>query len=417
MTPLPPHLLFVGGASPLASSLDIVTAALTQARARGIRTHVTGRSEVLAATPAVTELADEVSPVDPDDPVLSEAWARRRLAAGDSFDLVLGLRDPVQLSVARCAAVAGAPGNTTEAVRRVRDKDACRAALAAAGFRQPRVRLCAGLGQAEAFLAESYGPWVVKPRDGMGSVGVRKVTGPADLPRAVEELPTSEPFLVEEFVEGPEFSVEGVLLQDGPKVLAITAKEKLPPPYFVEIGHVLPAELSDIVRREVEDEVVRALTALDLRFGVFHAELWVTDAGIVLGEVHTRPGGDWLHLLLSHAIPGLELFGLLYDDALGRDHARDLTPTRAAAVAFLAPEPGRLVEVTGWERVLAHPAVLRAELGVVPGDVIAPVRNSGDRAGFVVVGGATPREARELAAEVTALLSFEVEPAAVAVSH
>lgn len=408
-TPRPqPALLLVGGANPLPSSVDIVTRAIEEARTRGIRVHLIHREAALARTPEVNALADAVSAVEPDDPDACERWLRDRLAAGERFDLVLGLRDEVQESVARCAAYVGAPGNPVEAVRRTRNKDACRAALAAAGFRQPAVRLCTSSEEASAFLRESRGPWVVKPRDGMASIGVRKVSDVSELPSALAELPDPGLFLVEEFVEGPEYSVEGVLLSTGPKVLAVTAKETLPPPHFVEIAHVLPAELPETTRQEIDHEVTAALTALDLSFGVFHVELWLTRAGVVLGEVHVRPGGDWLHRLLTHAIPDLELFGLLYDDhlALPERAAPTLAATRAAAVRFLAPPPGRLVEVDGWEAVAAHPSVLDARLTTAPGDTIRPVRQSGDRAGFIVVGERTAAQAHALATALAESLRF-----------
>ncbi|HEU5107633.1 MAG TPA: hypothetical protein VFT95_03570, partial [Micromonosporaceae bacterium] len=170
-------LLYLGGANPVACSMDIARDLLTQARARGIRSHVTNRAETLPHTRQAHRLADQVSAVDPDDPAGCVRWARERLAAGERFDVVLGLRDTVQLSVARTAAALGAPGNPPEAVRRVRDKDVCRQALAAAGFRQPMVRLCTSARQAVAVLRESAGPWVIKPRAGQGSQGVRMVTG------------------------------------------------------------------------------------------------------------------------------------------------------------------------------------------------------------------------------------------------
>lgn len=406
-----PSLLFVGGANPLPSSVDIVTRAITEAHARGIRVHLVHTEEALARTPEVTALADTVSAVDPEDPDAVERWLGARLGAGECFDLVLGLRDPLQESVSRAARLLGVPGNTLEAVRRVRNKDTCRAALAAAGLRQPAVRLCGSEREAAAFLRASEGPWVVKPRDGMGSVGVRKVHGAAELPAALDALPDRDLFLVEEFVEGTEYSVEGVLLSSGPRVLAVTEKQVLPPPHFVEIGHVLPAELPVGARREIERRVVAALDALELRFGVFHVELWLTARGVVLGEVHPRPGGDWLHRLLTHAVPELELFGLLYDDLLGQGvPAEGPAATRGAAVRFLEAPPGRLVGVDGWDGVTAHPSVLRAQLTVAPGDLVAPVRESGDRAGYLVVGGESPAGARALATRLAEAVTFRVAP-------
>jgi hypothetical protein len=408
-TTSPPGFLFLGGARPIRPSIDIGGLALTQARARGFRTHLTNSAAALAQTTQVTRLADAVSAVDPENPRDCVRWACDRRAQGEHFDVVLGLRDQVVLATAEVAAALGAVGNPPEVVRRVRNKDLCRAALAAAGFHQPAFRLCSDVSEAAGFLRETSGPWVVKPRDMYSSMGVQKVYGIGGLGPAIAALPTRGAFLVEEFVDGPEFSVEGVFLSGKPRVLAVTAKEKFPLPYFVEAGHVLPADRTEDVREEISRQAGAALTALGLRFGLFHVELWLTEHGVVLGEVHARAGGDWIHKLLGYAIPGLELFGLIFDDVLSRPLAQDLTPTRAAAAFFLAQPPGRLARMDGWEEVTAHPSVLHAELFVEPGNVARPVRDSDDRAGVIVVGAETPAMARDLAGTLTSAVRFVVE--------
>ncbi|WP_017558232.1 ATP-grasp domain-containing protein [Nocardiopsis baichengensis] len=406
-----PRLLLVGGANPVGSSIDIARLALEEARARGIHTHVTHRAEVLPRIGKVTALADGVSAVDPDDPRASLRWAEERLAAGERFDIVLGLRDTVVEATARIAELMGAPGNPLPAVRQTRNKDACRALLASAGFPQPSVRLCRGVADAEAFLRESGGPWVVKPRDGMGSIGTTRIDGRDDLPSAIAALPDPGLFLVEEFVEGQELSVEGLFLGGEPHVLAVTGKSLFPPPHFVELGHVIPADLPADTARRITSRVRAALTAAGLRFGVFNVELWLTRDGVVLGELHSRPGGDWLHVLLQHAMPGLEMFGPVYDDALGRPVTPPPAATRAGAVRFLSAPAGRLSRVEGWDSATAHPAVLCAEFTAAPGDAFTGTRDSGDRVGSIAVGADTPARARHLVEELAASVEITAEAA------
>jgi hypothetical protein len=201
-----------------------------------------------------------------------------------------------------------------------------------------------------------------------------------------------------------------VFLGGLPTVLAITAKEKLPPPHFVEIGHVLPADLPTADRERVEYEVLAALKALELCFGLFHVELWLTGRGVVIGEVHVRVGGGWIHRMLEHAIPGIELYGLVYDDALGIAEPGPRTLVRAAASRYFAPPPGRVLGITGWDEVRAHPAVVYAELAVGEGDVVNEFRDGEDRVGAIVVGADTPAAARALAAELVASVKFTVAP-------
>jgi biotin carboxylase len=404
-----PVLLLVGGAGATALNEDVAVTALRQAAHLGLRTHQLNVAATMAATPQVTAVVDGSSDVDSERPDDCVAWARERVADGGSVDVVFSVREYALPATADIAEFVGAPGNPPDAVRTARAKDACRAALAKAGFPQPLFATCQDIADARAFTSLHEGPWVVKPRDAMGSLGVTMVSDPADLPAAVAALPDGAvPFLVEQFVSGPEFSVEGLFVGGEPVVLAVTGKET--GPGFVEIGHVLPAILPEETRARIEAEVVAALCELELRYGLFHVELWLTDSGIVLGEVHVRGGGDWIHLLLAEAIPGLQLYGTVFADALGQPvDVTALRPSRGAAIRFLTPPPGELRTVNGWAEVLAHPSVVRAELSVAPGDRIAPVAWSNDRVGFILVGADTAEEAGKLAAELAESVQFTVE--------
>ncbi|WNI15013.1 ATP-grasp domain-containing protein [Actinacidiphila sp. ITFR-21] len=410
--PTSPRLLFVGGAGDAALAVDVVRTALGQARKRGLQVHLTNQEATLAATPAITALADAASAVDFEIPGASADWARGRAAAGERFDIVFGVREMAQEAVAEAADALGLPGNPPQAVHRVRTKDEARAALAAAGFRQPRFRVCADEAEVRDFLARTTGPWVVKPRDAMGSEGVTRIDGPQELAAALEFLPERTAFIVEEFVTGPEYSAEGVFLGGAPHVLAVTSKELLPPPNFFEIEYVIPAIVPEETRAEIERQVVAALGVLGLRYGQFHVELWWTERGVVLGEVHVRNAGGWIHRMLAHVIPGLEWFGLVFDDVLGNPvDTAALQPVRGAAIRFLTPPPGRLVAVEGWEEVAAHPAVIHCELAVRPGDVIEPHRSVENRVALIAVGADTPEEARRLARKLEESVRFVTEAA------
>jgi biotin carboxylase len=406
-----PTLMLVGGARALGFSVDQAESVLAQAASRGVRTLVTSTAPVLAATPSIVAAADEASAVGFTEPAETARWAWRRVVAGERIEAVFALLEMAQVAAAETAAAIGAPGNPPEVIRRIRTKDACRAALAAAGFSQPAVRLCASAADAEAFLREASGPCILKPRDAMGSTGVSQVSSADDLPAALALLPDAGLFLVEELVSGPEFSAEGIFQGGRPRILAVTAKETVSPPFFVETAHTLPADLPAPRRREIEETVSAALLTLGLHIGAFHVEIWLTPTGVVLGEVHSRFGGDWIHKMLEYAIPGIELFGLIIDDMLGLPRTPGpLEPTRGAAVRYLTPPPDTVVAIEGWDEVRAHPAVLHAELSVGPGAEIPPLHRSGDRVGLIVVGAETSTRARELAEELASSVRF-VTPA------
>lgn len=404
-------VLFLGGSPPAGHGADMMARAIREAHSRSLSVHVTDRQAALDAAPGLVGLADQVSVLDFTEPNRCAAWVRGLRDTDECPDLVLSPREYAQVAVAEINDALGLLGNSTDIILRIRNKDNCRRWLRSAAFAQPDLAVCAAVADAREFVRVTTGPWILKPRDAMGSLGVSLVRDKSDLEAAVSALPGPGPFLIEEFVHGAEYSVEGIFLGGQPHVLAVTEKRILGPTKFVEVGHVLPAPLAERRSGRIKAEVCRALRALGMGFGVFHVELWWTPSGPVLGEVHGRPGGDWIHLLLSHAIPGLDLFGLVYDDFLGSPTlSEQLTSTRAAAVRFLVPPPGRIISITGFEQAAAHPAVLHASCDVAVGQLIGPLKESFDRGGVIAVGANTAAEADRLAIELAASVQFTCEP-------
>jgi L-aminoacid ligase-like protein len=138
-------------------------------------------------------------------------------------------------------------------------------------------------------------------------------------------------------------------------------------------------------------------------------EFWLSATGIVLGEIHGRPGGDYIHALVEHSRPGLELYGLLLDDLLGLPPAPVPAQTRAAGVDFLLFPPGRLRAVHGWSEVVRHPRVLAADLLVEVGTEVHAATDSLNRHGVIVARSDDPNEVDEVLAELGAALAVDID--------
>ena len=396
------RILLLGCGTPTVHGRDQIRRAAAQAAARGI-------TLVGADTPEnLRRLEPGVLPetvaFDAEDAEATRAWVEGRT----DFGAVVTFREMCVESAAVAAAALGLAGNPIEVVRTMRNKDRCRAALRRAGMRQPEFAAVSGAAQAAEFLARTGpGPWVMKPTDGMGSVGVSLVENEADLARAFEAVGSAGPALLETFVQGPEYSAEGVLVEGRPVLLGITAKTT--DVGFVETGHRMPARLDVSVEQEAEREVVRALLAVGATHGIFHVEFWVTESGVVLGELHARPGGDFIHLLVEETRPGLELFGTLFDDVLGRPTAEPAKQTRAAGVDFLTFPSGVVRSVSGWPEAVAGPAVRGAGLFIEPGREIGKITCSSDRHGVIAVGGEDDEAVESALREVRGLIKVVVE--------
>src|SRR5262249_51439024 len=142
-------------------------------------------------------------------------------------------------------------------------------------------------------------PAILKPVRGSASCSVIKIDGPAAIEAAWNAFPETERnrFIVEEFLEGPEFSVESFSFNGFHSILAVT--EKHCSESFVELGHVLPAALP----KQTEDEIVACvrnfLDLVTLKDGPAHTEVKLTLAGPRIVEGHNRVGGDKINELVE----------------------------------------------------------------------------------------------------------------------
>ncbi|MBT2385306.1 ATP-grasp domain-containing protein [Streptomyces sp. ISL-11] len=409
-------LLVMGNTAATPWARDQLRRLSEQTRRRGVRLLGADTADNLRrATARDLALVDDALVLDVHDGEACRAWAA---ATRPPVDAVVTIRELAVHSTALIAAELKLAGNDPEAVLRIRNKDLCRQRLREAGFPQPLTALCRDAGEAGRFMrGTGPGPWIVKPRDGLAGIGVSLVDGPGQLPAALEAfaspppalgpLPPSPYFLIETFVDGEEYSAEGVMTGGVPHVLALTRKGT--GPGFVETSQRVPAGLGEPLADEARTAVARALTTVGVTHGIFHVEFWLTASGIVLGELHDRGGGDYIHALVEHTRPGLEFYGTLVDDLLGRVPPPVPAATGSARAEFLLAPPGRLRAVRGWPELVRHPAVVAAHLQVAPGDVIGRARDSYSRSGVLVVGADTPDGADALATALASRIIFDTD--------
>ncbi|HEY8373619.1 MAG TPA: ATP-grasp domain-containing protein [Pseudonocardiaceae bacterium] len=338
------------------------------------------------------------------------------------FSGVATITEPGVEPVGRISDALGLRGNTHHCARLMRDKWEMRRHLAA-GSGAVAAELVEGRDSLVAFGERHGYPFVVKPVDAAASFGVRLVESPEaieDVWHAITRLRGStehqfahyfpvERFLMEEYLEGPEYSVESLSFDGRHVVLAIT--EKLVYPNFVELGHAVPARLSP----DDEEAVLRCvhdfLDAVDLRHGPAHTEIKLTADGPRVIESHGRPGGDRIMDLVQAAC-GVDIEAYTIGWAAGVLPALDGRPEahRAAATHFLRAEPGRVTGIEGVAEVRAHEAVFGVDVTVSEGDVVRPLEASWDRVGQVLVTAPDTATAVALGEQLAGKVSVITEP-------
>jgi len=272
--------------------------------------------------------------------------------ADDMIAAARALPDPVAgvlawdeariLQGARVAQALGLPGGDPNAIMRCRDKHLTRQALSTVGVPQPLSVLAASLDEALA-AAEKIGyPVIVKPRAMAASLGVVKVHTPAELTAqftfardtTVPGAWRYDSVLVEEYVEGPEISVDCVVHRGDVYPMCLAHKQIGYPPYCEEVGHVVHGNdplLADPDLLAVLRWTHRALGFTD---GATHTEVKLSPHGLRVIEVNGRLGGDlipYLGLRANGIDPGLAAAAV----ACGRPPAVEPTHARVGAVRFL----------------------------------------------------------------------------------
>jgi biotin carboxylase len=306
------------------------------------------------------------------------AAARELLPAGP-LDGVLSWDEARVLQVAKVAEALGLPGGDPAAVMRCRDKHQTREALGAAGVPQPRWALADGVEQALA-AAERIGgyPVVLKPRAMAASLGVVRVDDPDQLAAqfafardtTVPGAWRYDEVLVEEFLTGPEISVDAAVHRGRIHPLCVARKEVGYPPYFEEVGHTVDAADPLLTDPAVLAVVQDAHTALGYPDGVTHTELKLTPAGPKLVEVNARLGGDlipYLGLRASGIDPGLAAAAV----ACGQPPVLAADRKLVGAVRFFyVDRDGTTIESV---RFAGLPSTVdRAVPLAEPGDVVSP---------------------------------------------
>ncbi|MFE2375932.1 ATP-grasp domain-containing protein [Streptomyces sp. NPDC059398] len=307
--------------------------------------------------------------------------------------------------VAAVAERLGLPGPSPSVAAACRDKHALRRALPAE--LSPGWRYATSPQEAVSAARKVGYPVVAKPTNLTGSalVAVRRsdeeVLAHAEAAFAEEatrDTPRVAGLLIEEFVDGPEFSVE---FMDG-AVIGLTGKHLVPGPGFVELGHDFPARVGDDIAAVVLDAAGRATAELGLNWGPAHMEMRYGPDGPVVIEVNARIPGDRIPRLIE-LTTGFSFAESYVRRLLGEPLPARRSPVgRAASIRmWCLPGEGTLREIRGVAETAEVPGVQDLEFRGVVGRHYTPKISNLDRIGHVITCADTGEEA--VAAAETAL--------------
>jgi biotin carboxylase len=199
-------------------------------------------------------------------------------------------------------------------------------------------------------VAIDFFPVIVKPIDSGGSRGVTKVDDQTTLTAAIDRAKAYSPsnqVLVEQFIDGEEYSVEAMSYNGVHHIVAITEKVTTGSPFFVELAHFQPADLTPQRTAVVKRLTIEALNALDYMEGPSHTEVKFDQSGLCyVIEVGLRLGGDFITSDLVRLSSGYDMVQASVELACGNFVAPSLNKGNFSGVYFKAPQTSKL-----WERI------------------------------------------------------------------
>ena len=340
------------------------------------------------------------------------------------IDAVLAVDDSGVELAALLSERLGLPGNSAYAVRQVRDKLAFRRLLREQEFLCPGFHPLATGDDAQTLLPKLKFPVVVKARRLSGSRGVIRADDAAALLRAVNWVRAIQAradrdarelgLVIEEFIPGPEFALEGALARGELTALALFDKpDPLDGPYFEETLYVTPSRLPAAVQGRIREEVARACSVAGIAVGPVHAEVRVNDHGIWILEIAARSIGGLCGRVLDHSL------GMSLEELILRQLAAESLPVPialagggGAAGVMMIPIPRRGIYhgLEGLAAARSVAGVTDISITAEPGHIVAPPPDGASYLGFIFARAAGPAQAEAALRLAHRRLQFDIRP-------
>ena len=306
---------------------------------------------------------------------MSEAESVSHLVALEPEGVVVFNDAPINLA-ASVARELGLPFHSPYTARLLTDKLAQREALGRAGLSVPAF---AAVQLTDVDVKVPF-PAVLKPRSGAGGRDTFMVENLDQVHDALAQCNPTEEFILEEWLSDQGMlrrlssdvvSVESVVRDGVVDHVMVTGRFPFAPP-FRETGSFLPSDLGPRDRNDVCALARAAANALQIRHGILHTEIKMTQTGPRVVEVNGRLGGGISNLISRIGGPSMRVWAMRL--ALGLDIG-PIPSFGQSPVAFfrmiVAPESAtRLGSVSGVEELHELAGVDEVRPNLQPGDAV-----------------------------------------------
>jgi len=346
------------------------------------------------------------------------AAARKYISSGGKIDGVMTLASDVPYTVAFVAQHLKLTGIGLEPAENASEKVRMKDLFAQHKIPMPFYK---GVKSAEEIihaLPKTGLPIVVKPVDSRGARGVQLIRDSAQISSSFQiamQYSASKRVMFEQYLPGPQLSTEGFMVHGHAYIPAIFDRnyeflDKYAP-YIVEDGGEMPSIYSKQYKDEVHSVMEKSAIALGIETGVIKGDLVIHEGKVKVIEIAARLSGGFFGTVATPVSCGVDLVKANILLSLGEPLTSEMlqhSTGRAAAIRFAFPSPGRIVKISGIEKISNDPACKYAHVFAKPGDIIEPITNHPGRPAVVVCDGKNLQEAVSNAKRLIGYLEWEL---------
>ena len=315
-------------------------------------------------------------------------------------------------SVAAVAKEMGLIGISEETAVKATNKADMRRAFEKHGVASPRSYKVSNKKEFEKVINSFHDAFIIKPADNSGSRGIFLVNNVAEAAEAYEyshKFSRGGDVVIEEFMRGPEVSVELLAVNGKHHVLQVTDKLTTGAPHFVEIGHSQPSRLPEASVNAIKELAIQAAKAVGIENGPGHAEIILTKDGPKMVEIGARMGGG---CITTHLVPlstGINMTEATILTALGETPDIEPKHSRGAAIRFIIPPQGKVVKMSGEEEAKGIQGIVEVEIQCKVGQLLGELESGASRIGYVIAHAQTQEEAINICESALEKIKIDVE--------
>lgn len=240
-------------------------------------------------------------------------------------------------------------------------------------------------------------PIIIKPCDGSGSRGVIKVNAADELESAYQQaiiFSNTKKLEIETFIQGVEYGVESFVYNNNIQILSVIKKQMTAPPAYAELGHILPAGLTDDMENKIKTCVINAITALKINFGAVNMDILITpDNKIYIIDIGARMGGN---IIGSYIIPngtGIDYIGNLIRASVNDEIIQDKKDSYCVATKIIAFPDNKIINQIPDIKQLENQYKVTIYLNCITGQQVYQYHNNLDGCGYIAAKAKNINEA------------------------